>query len=66
MAGKSDRDKAIDDLVQQEILADGRDALQNLDKKGRSRRGSSPSGGSGYNGGGGSVNDLDNSPPDPT
>lgn len=53
MGEKSDKDKAIDDLVNQELIAEGRDALQAKD---RMRRGG---GGGGRSG---AANDIDNSP----
>ena len=55
---KSERERAIDDLIQQEMLAEGRDALQAQD---RARRGKGGGGG----GRGGAANDLDNSPGGP-
>lgn len=57
MSEKSERDAAIDAMVQAEILADGRDALQAQD---RARKGKGKGGGGGYRGG--ASGDLDDSP----
>lgn len=56
---ESDREAAINELVQQELIAEGRDALQALDKKEKGK-GSSSGGNRG-----GSTNDIDNSPGGP-
>lgn len=53
MSGQSDKDKAIEDLINQEIIAEGRDALQKADRERR---------GGGGGGRSGSANDIDNSP----
>jgi hypothetical protein len=53
MGEKSERDKAIDDLINQELIAEGRDDLQAKEKSGW---------GNGGGGRGGATNDLDNTP----
>ena len=59
---KSERDQALDALVTQEMIAEGRDALQAQD---RARRGRGSTGGGGGASRGGATNDLDNSPSGP-